>query len=551
VGRNKKAKPPRRRRRRAAVPRHEVDLAQLEDILSRVQGLADDELATLKGAVGTLAFVTNELERKGVTIRYLRHLLFGSSSEKAKDVLPNDGGDDDDDEPGSPDTSDKDKPKKGHGRNGAGDYPSAAREPVAHPSLQAGCQCPHCERGTLFVLKEPSQLVRVRGMPPLVAKVYELERLRCSGCQQVFTTPSPEGVGDEKYDASAVAMVGMLRYGTGMPFNRLEKLQASMGIPLPASTQWDLVKVGADKLQPVLEELVDAAAQSKAIHNDDTYMPVVQLMNEKTRPKEPGMEERTGMFTTAIVAERDDGKKVALYMTGAKHAGENIARVLAQRRDELEPIIQMADALTRNDPKDIETRRGACNTHARRKFVEQIENFPDDSAHIVEVFGELYDNEAVTRDQKMSDEERLAYHREHSASLMAYLQVWAQAKLDDKDVEPNSGLGGAVRYLLNHWDKLTLFLRVPGAPVDNNICERALKMAIRHRKNSLFYKSLNGARVGDTWMSLTHTAQLAGVDVFDYLTALLRNHVDVEREPAAWLPWAYRQTIDGAQPPAG
>jgi transposase len=281
------------------------------------------------------------------------------------------------------------------------------------------------------------------------------------------------------------------------------------------------------------------------IHNDDTYMPVIQLMNEETRPREAGVsEERTGMFTTAIVADGHDGKKVALYMTGIKHAGENMARVLAQRREELEPIIQMGDALSRNDPRDIETRRGSCNTHARRNFVEQIENFPDECAHIVEVFRELYQNEAHVRSHGMTDDERLHYHREHSASLMAYLKVWGEAKIEDKEVEPNSGLGRAIQYLLNHWGKLTLFLRVPGAPLDNNICERALKMAICHRKNSLFYKSMNGARVGDTWMSLIHTARLDGVDAFHYLTSLLKHQVDVARDPAAWLPWAYQHTLN-------
>jgi hypothetical protein len=89
-----------------------------------------------------------------------------------------------------------------------------------------------------------------------------------------------------------------------------------------------------------------------------------------------------------------------------------------------------------------------------------------------------------------------------------------------------------------------LFLRVPAVPLDNNNCERALKMAIRHRRNSLFYTSRNGARVGDTWMSLIHTARLEGVDAFLYLVSLLRHHVHVQRDPAAWLPWTYQQTLD-------
>ena len=102
-----------------------------------------------------------------------------------------------------------------------------------------------------------------------------------------------------------------------------------------------------------------------------------------------------------------------------------------------------------------------------------------------------------------------------------------------------------------HWSNLTLFLRVAGAPLDNNICERALKKAILHRKNALFYKTLNGARVGDAFMSLIHTAELSGVDPFPYLVALLRHRQEVEENPGDWMPWNYSATIAslGGLPP--
>lgn len=97
-----------------------------------------------------------------------------------------------------------------------------------------------------------------------------------------------------------------------------------------------------------------------------------------------------------------------------------------------------------------------------------------------------------------------------------------------------------MRYLLNHWDGLTLFLRLAGAPLDNNICERALKRAIRHRKNSLFYKTLHGADVGDIYMSLIHTCELCKVNAFAYLQALQTHAQAVMASPGQWLPWNYR-----------
>jgi transposase len=113
-------------------------------------------------------------------------------------------------------------------------------------------------------------------------------------------------------------------------------------------------------------------------------------------------------------------------------------------------------------------------------------------------------------------------------------------------VEPNSGLGGAISYLLNHWQRLTLFLRQVGAPIDNNVCERALKKAILHRKNSLFYRTENGAKVGDLFMSLIHTAELCGANPFDYLTQLQRHADELKRSPSQWMPWNYRDTLERA-----
>jgi hypothetical protein len=120
-----------------------------------------------------------------------------------------------------------------------------------------------------------------------------------------------------------------------------------------------------------------------------------------------------------------------------------------------------------------------------------------------------------------------------------------EKQLDDRLVEPNSSLGDALRYMLNHWEPLTLFLRQPGAPLDNNICERALKKFILLRKNAYFYKTENGARVGDTFMSLIHTAELNQVNPFDYLVALLRHPGAVAENPGAWLPWNYTSAARG------
>jgi hypothetical protein len=126
---------------------------------------------------------------------------------------------------------------------------------------------------------------------------------------------------------------------------------------------------------------------------------------------------------------------------------------------------------------------------------------------------------------------------------MQELHVWLERQLGEKRTEPNSALGGAIGYTLKHWEKLTLFLRQAGAPLDNNVCERALKKAILHRKNALFYKTQNGAKVGDLFMSLIYTCQLNEANPFDYLTELQQNAEALAACPERWMPWNDRDAL--------
>jgi hypothetical protein len=184
--------------------------------------------------------------------------------------------------------------------------------------------------------------------------------------------------------------------------------------------------------------------------------------------------------------------------------------------------------------------------------VEVVANFPEECRHVLETLGEVYDYDAQARQQSMSVEARLRFHQEHSGPVMTELQAWRRRQFAEKKVEPNAGLGEAITYLLKHWDPLTLFLRKAAAPLDNNLCEWALKKAIWHRKNSLFYKTENGAHVGDLYMSLIHTCELNETNPFHYLTELQNHATELAQHPAAWMPWNYRETLQRtgtSQPP--
>jgi len=187
---------------------------------------------------------------------------------------------------------------------------------------------------------------------------------------------------------------------------------------------------------------------------------------------------------------------------------------------------------------------GNCNAHARRRFVDVVSNFPEECRYVLESFAEVYGYDAQAEERGLSPEERLHFHQEHSTPVMEKLHGWLRAQFAEKKVEPNSGLGSAIQYCLNHWPELTLFLRQAGTPLDNNVVERALKKAVLHRKNSLFYKTQNGADVGDLFMSLIHTCELNGANAFDYLTELQRHAEELAKNPAAWTPWSYRNTLE-------
>jgi len=536
----------------------EVDSAELEDLLRRVEQSLDGKDSTLiRRVFESYAYVSDLIEDKNTSIRHLRQLFFGSRTEKTEAVVgqkaeasvaasPRDtglaGGEGDQDVSSE---SDPEAASQGHGRNGADAYGRAARIDVPHPSLTAGDACPACDNGTVYE-KAPGVLVRITGQPPLAATIYQLQKLRCHLCGQVFTAPPPQEAGEKKYDATAGSMIGLLKYGSGLPFNRLDGLQGNLEVPLPASTQWDIVQAVAANLAPVYTELIRQAAQGDVLHNDDTTVKILELMGERGRQEaladDGDADSRTGLYTSGVVALRD-GRRVALFFSGRRHAGENLAQVLAHRAEQLPPPIQMCDALSRNLPGELKTILAHCLAHARRQFVDVYDRFPEPCRYLLETLAEVYRNDAIARQRQLAPEGRLRFHQEASRPIMDQLHDWLKRQLGEKLTEPNSSLGSAIGYMLRHWEKLTLFLREPGAPLDNNLCERTLKKAILHRKNALFYKTRNGARVGDLFMSLIYTCQLNGANPFDYLTQLQR-HVDpLAAAPQLWMPWNYREAL--------
>ena len=543
---------------------------ELEALLQRTEEIIPKEDAqAFRHLTETLNFILENALKKDVRIKTLLKQIMGIKSEKTKKIKAtlNTQTDTPDETdlpgqnticPGAPldfaesqasQAEPTQQQSKGHGRNGVDAYTGAERITIAHPELTPGDKCPECFQGKVYLQKQPGVFIHITGVSPLQAAVYDLEKLRCNLCGEVFQAPLPQEIANQKsgskhYDESAKSMIALLRYGAGIPMYRLCELQKRLGIPLPVSTQWDKIQEMSDQVISVYHALIRLAAQGELFYNDDTGMKVLSLSKEIAEEvKNQKGKIRTGIFTTGIIAVVEK-QRIALYFSGRKHAGENFADLLKKRQAGLSPPVQMSDAKSGNTPKNIEVIESNCNTHARRNFVNVAEDFPDQCLYVItEVFGKIYHYDTLAKQNSLSSEERLKYHQDNSGPIMDVFFRWLEKQFDEKLVEPNSSFGKAITYTFNHWEKLTRFLQVPGAPLDNNICERMLKKAILHRKNSLFYKTQKGAQLGDMFMSLIVTCNLGGINPFDYLTQLQINATLVSQAPEQWFPWNYQETI--------
>jgi transposase len=528
---------------------------QLDALVVLASSFPPEQLELFKHVLDSFVYVMQELQGAKASVTRLRKMLFGKFTESRANILKSLGKDDvQDTNPAaagtavapSPDTGDQKKRQcKGHGRNGAAAYKGAQVIEIPVPGLKSGDPCPKCPDGKVYYAP-PKVLVKVVGNPPLTATIFNCGCLRCRLCDYSISAPLPVGMSTAKYDPSCAIVLGILHYGCGMPFYRLDWLQSSMAIPMPKSTQWEILDKfagGAPKI--AYEAMIVRAAQGRVLHNDDTTTGILDLMGKRRAKAEAAgkdLPRLKAIYTTGIVSLVDD-VQVILFLTGPAHSGMNMEKVLAHRAEGLPLPTQMCDALTANTKGDFLAFLALCLAHARRQFVDVASSFPDACCHVIEVFAEVYRIDHETKDLGMSDAARLEHHRTHSRPLMVALKKWMRKLLADHEVEPNSGLGKAMRYMLKHWMGLTLFYRKAGVPLDNNIAERILKKAIIYRNNSYFYRTQHGADVGDIFMSLIFTCEACKANPFDYLQALQIHGAEVAAQPYRWLPWNYGEAL--------
>ena len=543
-----------------------TDTTEIKQLINRVKQdeLDQGDAQLIEKLLNILLTIVSLLQRKRTSIRRMKDLLFGIKEKKrGKDEAKNRAEDGRSEADGSSQT---DSPKErasnstcegdssiqevrrlkrpGHGRKAASDYPGARLVRLNHPEMVPGDPCPEsgCE-GHLHQLERPNVKIYLTGRPLISATKYERPVLRCSDCFKRYVADLPEGVKEEeKFDETADVAIALYKYSGGMPFYRQARMQESCGVPLPESVQFERCEEVANAVFPVYRHLVELSADGKLFHIDDTRVRILSCYREDKHRSE---KERRATHTSGIVVKDMAGRKIALYFSGRRHAGENLDDVLERRSPSLPTPIKMSDAAAVNGKKRAQTIDANCLAHGRGKFKELEEIFPVECRQVMEAIRKVYWYDDHTKG--MSDQERLEYHQKHSGPVMRELREWIEWEFQDRRVEPNSSLGKAFQYLLNHFEKLTRFLSAPGAPIENNEAERMLKRFVLFRKNSLFYKTERGAAVGGILMSLIESCRLNCANPWEYLLTLMRNKEEARRNPGAILPWNYPREEAGEE----
>ena len=442
---------------------------------------------------------------------------------------------------------------KGHGHRSANDFKNIFVLTIALENLKARDPCPKCPKGTLYRYS-PGSVLCLLGEAPIQALHVKLDALRCGACGDIFKATLPKLLATQSRGMPETkALVGIFKYKGGMPFYRFDMLQDTFGTRISKSELWEMVADVGDSTMPIYSELCKEASKAEVLLVDDTHMIVLDLLQKnklqqhlkEERAKSTGKpkkakkdEDRTGMFTTAILTE---GLKhnITAYFTGRCHAGENLDKLLEKRPEDLPILIQGCDALSRNKPTNHETQQSFCNSHNRHHFFDLLPLWPKEAMHVLKMYTEVYYNEKIAIERKMSAEEKLKYHQEHSVSVMMDIKKYCENLLESKKIEPNDVFGKSIAYQNKHWKGLTLFLKVAGAPLTTNSVERSLKSAIRNRKNSLFYKTEWGALVGDIHHTIIETCIQNDVNPMDYLVACQICSEEVRKNPHLWLPWNF------------
>lgn len=537
-----------------AIQVKNLDQTDVDALIERVEqarsydlSLEKSDLTLLLESLRAYLFLQEKLEANDLTIHKLKKLLgMISSSEKNRKDAPDNKSKNDSSEEKSLTSSPQKKGKKKNlkkGKRKSEDFSEA--EKIVHPvlALKKGDSCPECLVGKVYKY-EPSLLIRITGHSPYEPKIHIRERLRCNTCGELFSAKLPsevleDGSSNQRYGYSARSLMAINKYLAGSPFKRQESLQKVLNTEISASTIFDQCKYLAQTGIFIQKELQLAASRLDNFYVDDTTH---RLLEKKPFISSKTGKERSGVYTSGLIAQNTKGLSIVLFKTNIGHSGEHLDEVLKYRDEELPTPLVMSDALSSNIAGSIKYHQTLCNVHGRRKFEELKNNEPKVVGKILDWYSLIYENEEETIEMGLS--ERLEYHKKHSLPIMNDISNYTESLISDKLFEPNSNMGKAVSYFHNHWNGLIGFCKYEGAPLDNNLMERTLRLIVLGRKNFYFYRTQEGANISDIITSILATCKANDVNPFIYLNTIQKNHNAVQQKPGDWLPWNYKNNLN-------
>lgn len=462
--------------------------------------------------------------------------------------------------PAKPKGKEKKKRAGGNGRHSADDYVGANEIFLKlEDGFFPGQKCPDCLEHFLYKL-EALKTIRLVGHAPVSAFKFIIERSGCV-CGAVYNAKVPPEFQDlynaDKYGPSAMASILVYKYLMAVSFGMLSKVQSMHGVPLPASTQANKIKEHAlDVIKAVAEVLRYLSANAYLLGFDDT---VIRLMEKRLTTK--NTETNRGHGTAVLANHFDDQDNViVLYdFDFNKHAGDVVIDLLKLREKDKDIPLLISDGLKAYDECKKDGIDLNCNTHARRKIVEEDpkqKTFVGQA--IVACYQAIYKNDRHCKDNNLSDLDRMAYHHKNSQYSFERIKIIFEiltGKISSskdpsiladfkipyyvQEVEPNDDLATIANYFLIRYTALTRVMFIPGVPLDTNYVERAIKAIIRIRVNSLFFENLESAKYSGEILSVLETTNLNKINVFIYVEFLIANREEVIKNPRNYLPWLY------------
>ncbi len=449
--------------------------------------------------------------------------------------------------------ADKSGNRDSHGRRGWNDFSEFPVSYHAHTELTVGCECPRCQRGRLYPF-EPARFASITGHAPLEGGRHEAEQLQCNLCKVVFRAPlgdhlQQDGVsGKRLYSYSAASVICIYKYFGGLPWFRQETLQVALGVKVPDASMSDLTERVANAAVPVARYLRAFARNARLFLGDDTGAQILELKSTIRAERRTGrLVERTGCHVSCVIAITSEGHRIVIFRVGIQHTGELLDEILDGRDPQLPVPLVMGDCHACNTVTTCRVIHGGCNAHAVRRFKDVKDRYPEEAGYALERYEKIFDHEEHCKLVGLDDDQRLAYHREHSKPLFDEICEHGEALLEDKKIEPHSDIGEAYGYMTNNRVRLSAFLRHPGMPIDNNDPERTLRLPVRLRDNAPFFKNSIGGAWAETIWTVGDTALGCGVNLFDYLNGLQRYDEDVRRNPHLWVPWSFRERLSVLQ----